>query len=337
MHARSKGSRRRRSRSRSILATACPFSLVGLADTEVREARDRVRAAIQSAQFEFPQRRITVKPGAGRPAQGGRALRPRDRDRHPRRLGPGGRAELTRLELCGELSLTGGLRPVRGVLAAALAAARAGRALVWPARTQPRPRSPGAQTCCPPPACSRCARTQRPHCARAGSPTPARRRSWGERPPISPMCAASCRRAGRWRCAAVAALAAAVRPARHRQVDAGAAPARRAAADERGRGDRGRGGGLDRGRVRSARPGAGGRSARRTTRPRRPRWWAAARCRARARSRSRTMACCFSTSYRSSTAACSSPCASRSRPAPSPCRVRAGGRSSRPDSSSSPR
>ena len=49
------------------------FHLVGLADTEVREARDRVRAAIQSAQFEFPQRRITVNLApADLPKEGGR-------------------------------------------------------------------------------------------------------------------------------------------------------------------------------------------------------------------------------------------------------------------------
>lgn len=36
------------------------FSLVGLADAEVREARDRVRAALLSSGFEFPARRITV-------------------------------------------------------------------------------------------------------------------------------------------------------------------------------------------------------------------------------------------------------------------------------------
>src|SRR3977135_1723548 len=34
--------------------------LVGLPETEVREARDRVRAALQNAQFEFPARRVTV-------------------------------------------------------------------------------------------------------------------------------------------------------------------------------------------------------------------------------------------------------------------------------------
>jgi len=43
------------------LAAGLPaFTLVGLPDTEVKEARDRVRAAIQNCQFEFPQRRITV-------------------------------------------------------------------------------------------------------------------------------------------------------------------------------------------------------------------------------------------------------------------------------------
>ena len=36
------------------------FNLVGLPDAEVREARDRVRAALQNARFEFPARKITV-------------------------------------------------------------------------------------------------------------------------------------------------------------------------------------------------------------------------------------------------------------------------------------
>lgn len=43
------------------LANGLPnFTLVGLPDTEVKEARDRVRAAIQTSRFEFPARRITV-------------------------------------------------------------------------------------------------------------------------------------------------------------------------------------------------------------------------------------------------------------------------------------
>src|SRR4051812_48068299 len=34
--------------------------IVGLAETEVREARDRVRAALQNGRFEFPSRKVTV-------------------------------------------------------------------------------------------------------------------------------------------------------------------------------------------------------------------------------------------------------------------------------------
>src|ERR1700740_3515687 len=43
------------------LANGLPsFTLVGLPDTEVKEARERVRAALQNNRFEFPSRRITV-------------------------------------------------------------------------------------------------------------------------------------------------------------------------------------------------------------------------------------------------------------------------------------
>ena len=92
--------------------------------------RDRVRAAILCAQFEFPQRRITVNLApADLPKDGGRfdlAIA----------LGilaasgqlPGERLE--QLECLGELALSGALRPVQGVLPAALAARAAGRALL---------------------------------------------------------------------------------------------------------------------------------------------------------------------------------------------------------------
>ncbi|MBI4755882.1 MAG: YifB family Mg chelatase-like AAA ATPase [Betaproteobacteria bacterium] len=116
------------------LANGLPgFTLVGLADTEVRESRDRVRAAIQTARFEFPQRRITVNLApADLPKEGGSFDL-------PIALGmliasgqvPGEAAR--DLEFAGELSLTGELRPVRGALALALAAARASRELVLPA------------------------------------------------------------------------------------------------------------------------------------------------------------------------------------------------------------
>ncbi|ATE61497.1 YifB family Mg chelatase-like AAA ATPase [Thauera sinica] len=113
------------------LANGLPaFNLVGLPDTEVREARDRVRAAILTSQFEFPQRRITVNLApADLPKEGGRF----DLPIAVGILAASGQVSgelLDSLEFCGELSLTGGLRAVRGVLAAALAAARAGRGLV---------------------------------------------------------------------------------------------------------------------------------------------------------------------------------------------------------------
>ncbi|MER2554415.1 MAG: magnesium chelatase domain-containing protein, partial [Thauera sp.] len=98
------------------------FHLVGLPDTEVREARERVRAAIQSTQFEFPQRRITVNLApADLPKEGGRF----DLAIAVGILVASGQVagrQLDRVELCGELSLSGDLRAVRGVLSAALAA-----------------------------------------------------------------------------------------------------------------------------------------------------------------------------------------------------------------------
>ena len=43
------------------LANGLPsFTLVGLPDTEVKESRERVRAALQNSRFDFPSRRITV-------------------------------------------------------------------------------------------------------------------------------------------------------------------------------------------------------------------------------------------------------------------------------------
>src|SRR6266516_4343382 len=43
------------------LANGLPsFTMVGLPETEVKESKDRVRAALQNAGFEFPARRITV-------------------------------------------------------------------------------------------------------------------------------------------------------------------------------------------------------------------------------------------------------------------------------------
>lgn len=115
------------------LANGLPaFNLVGLPDVEVREARDRVRAAIATAQFEFPQRRITVNLApADLPKEGGRFDLPIALGI----LAASGQVDAAALgahEFVGELSLDGSLRSVRGALGMALALRETGRALVVP-------------------------------------------------------------------------------------------------------------------------------------------------------------------------------------------------------------
>lgn len=109
------------------------FTLVGLPAAAVRESRERVRAALVNAQFEFPQRRITVNLApADLPKEGGRY----DLAIALALLAASGQLPVDALggvEVLGELALTGELKPVDGVLPAALAAARAGRPLVVPA------------------------------------------------------------------------------------------------------------------------------------------------------------------------------------------------------------
>ncbi len=112
------------------LASGLPaFTLVGLPDTEVREARDRVRAAIQNCGFEFPQRRITVNLApADLPKESGRFDL-------PIALGiliASGQLKVSALEqyeFAGELALSGELRAVRGTLAMCAAMHRAAGAV----------------------------------------------------------------------------------------------------------------------------------------------------------------------------------------------------------------
>jgi magnesium chelatase family protein len=116
------------------LANGLPsFTLVGLPETEVKEARDRVRAAIQNSGFEFPARRITVNLApADLPKESGRF----DLSIALGILIASGQIEAPSLdahEFAGELSLSGELRAVRGTLAMCLSAAGAGRAFVLPA------------------------------------------------------------------------------------------------------------------------------------------------------------------------------------------------------------
>ncbi len=122
------------------LANGLPsFTLVGLADTEVKEARERVRAALQNSGLEFPHnKRITVNLApADLPKESGRFDLPIALGI----LAASGQidiGQLARYEFAGELSLAGDLRPVRGALAMALALQRGddagprSRALVLP-------------------------------------------------------------------------------------------------------------------------------------------------------------------------------------------------------------
>lgn len=106
--------------------------IVGLAETSVRESRERVRAALLCARFDFPQRRITLNLApADLPKEGGRY----DLAIALGILAASGQVDpqaLLQYEFLGELGLTGELRPVAGALPAAIAAAEAGRILVVP-------------------------------------------------------------------------------------------------------------------------------------------------------------------------------------------------------------
>ena len=100
------------------LANGLPsFTIVGLPDTEVKESRERVRAALVNSRFEFPARRITVNLApAELPKESGRFDLPIALGilAASHQLEADG---FSKYEFAGELSLTGELRPVRGALA----------------------------------------------------------------------------------------------------------------------------------------------------------------------------------------------------------------------------
>lgn len=118
------------------LANGLPsFTLVGLAETEVKEARERVRAALQNSGLAFPHnKRITISLApADLPKEGGRFDLPIALGL----LAASGQIDAERLagmECAGELSLAGELRPIRGALAMGLALRQTGgaRRLVLP-------------------------------------------------------------------------------------------------------------------------------------------------------------------------------------------------------------
>ena len=106
--------------------------IVGLPEKEVRESRDRVRAALYNANFRWPAGRITVNLApADLPKESGRFDLPiaigilAASDQMPTSM-------LEELEFAGELALSGELRPIQGALAMAFGARRDGRAFVVP-------------------------------------------------------------------------------------------------------------------------------------------------------------------------------------------------------------
>jgi len=115
------------------LANGLPsFTIVGLPEIEVKEAKDRVRAALQNCRYDFPMRRITVNLApADLPKESGRfdlpiALGILAASRQiPHEA-------LDKYEFAGELALTGELRPVQGALAMAIGVARSGHIFVLP-------------------------------------------------------------------------------------------------------------------------------------------------------------------------------------------------------------
>ena len=113
------------------------FSIVGLPDASVSEARDRVRAAVKNAGFTFPVSRITVNLAPADRKKGGTVY---DLPILVGILAAGGQLKLNdpQAAFVGELSLSGSLRPVAGMLPMAMAAVRSGiRRLYVPADSAP--------------------------------------------------------------------------------------------------------------------------------------------------------------------------------------------------------
>jgi magnesium chelatase family protein len=106
------------------------FTIVGLADAAVREARERIQTAIRNSGYEFPSRRITANLAPGDVPKAGPGL---DLALACAVLAASGQlpgARLASVALFGELALDGRVRPSRGALAVAQATRRAGLELL---------------------------------------------------------------------------------------------------------------------------------------------------------------------------------------------------------------
>ncbi|HEX2392543.1 MAG TPA: YifB family Mg chelatase-like AAA ATPase [Solirubrobacterales bacterium] len=110
------------------------FAIVGLPDAAVREARERVRAALVNCGFEFPLQRVVVNLAPASLRKAGPGM---DLAIAVALLAASGQLEwekLPRVALAGELALDGSTRPIHGALAIAEAAREGGaEAIVVPA------------------------------------------------------------------------------------------------------------------------------------------------------------------------------------------------------------
>ena len=108
------------------------LSIVGLADTEVKESKDRVRAAIINSKFDFPVRRITISLAPADLPKGGSRF---DLPIAIGILAASGQIpteKLEQFEFIGELALSGELREIKGVLPAAVQCRDKNRKLILP-------------------------------------------------------------------------------------------------------------------------------------------------------------------------------------------------------------
>lgn len=108
------------------------FFLVGLPDTAIQEAKQRVRAAIENCQYQFPSGRITVNLAPASIKKEGSFYDLAIAIGLLIASGQVKSATINNYLLVGELSLTGELRPVKGLLPIALAAKEAGLRLILP-------------------------------------------------------------------------------------------------------------------------------------------------------------------------------------------------------------
>ena len=203
--------RRRRPRRRAHRGRGRPrfrgcrrFNVVGLPDTAVQEARERVRSAVRNSGCFFPIEAHHGQPRAGRHPQGRAALRPADRRRRRHRLRAGARRRVATALFLGELSLDGRLRSTQGILpmvslarerglhdvyvpaADAAEAALVEGVTIYPVETLSRPRAPPQ-------------RRRADRALRAERPTSSPKRRRATTAPTSPRCAARSTSSARWR------------------------------------------------------------------------------------------------------------------------------------------